>query len=82
MIQAKTLITFLENRGWEVEVTTEKFYVLKPPTTLKFDVAFRIRIPVYENSMEYTIYMKMLIQGISKMYGMSEQALTDFLSIN
>ncbi len=77
-VKAKTIVRFLENRGWELEQKTKRYYVLMPPIEQREDNPdFRFSIPLekYEGTDAYWISVSGVIRSIAWMYEMEEEEL-------
>jgi len=77
----KTLLAFLQSKGWTLEKATRVYYIMMPPKAIRFkNPSFRYFIPTNEDAIDYDEFTFQLIRSIAQLYEMKLQDLMDILS--
>ena len=77
----KTIVAFLQTKGWSLAKKDKRFQYFAPPKEEKLDDPdFHFKVPVHEKGMDYEEYTYHLLIGFSQFYDIDLQFLFDLLS--
>lgn len=73
-VKSKTIVAFLENRGWEIEKKSMRYYELMPPAgeEREMNPDFRFYIPheMHEGSESYWLSVSGVIRSLADLFEM------------
>lgn len=75
--QVKSILAFLEARGWKIADKNKAAIYLTPPPVMKFQKPFTFEISANENQEGYCRHIMFTVSSISEMYEIKYQALYD-----
>ncbi len=81
-IKVKTVVAFLRSKGWILEKTTERYFVLIPPTIFKPEptARFYIPLPKYEQAVDFPMVMDKIVNSLSVIYETEKKSLNNLFS--
>ena len=85
--QGKTIVAYLLAKGWEVgmiEYTEDQLpftFFMSPPKDMKIEGDdLKLRVPIYQDTIDYRQYVDIIISSIAAFYDMDKNLLVRFFS--
>ena len=75
--QVKTILLFLESKGWKIVDKTKSTIYLSPPPYMKFKKPFTFEVSAGESQEGYRRHVMFTVSSIAEMYGYKYQVLYD-----
>ena len=78
--KVKTMLAFLRANGFEQEDENKVFYIMRPPSFMKFEGDFHYFIPRHEKFSDYKRVAENLVESFSQLFEMDIDDLRELLS--